>query len=93
MYTVLVTKYYKCHSYLSVNDSSMQIHTGLQHLLILPQQANGLPLELPTLADKLKESGYATHMVGKWHLGCFKKEYTPTYRGFDSFFGKLFFFI
>ncbi len=35
-----------------------QIHTGLQHEVIHPSQPNGLPLEIPTLADKLKEAGY-----------------------------------
>ena len=64
-----------------------QIHTGLQHSIIWPSQPYGLPLEFPTMADFLKSENYSTHAVGKWHLGLYKKEYTPLYRGFDTFFG------
>ena len=60
----------------------------MQHGILRPTSLGGLPLEFPTLPDKLREAGYATHMVGKWHLGYYMKEYVPTYRGFDHFYGK-----
>jgi arylsulfatase A-like enzyme len=39
-----------------------------------------------TLAEALKERGYATAMIGKWHLGS-TVPYLPTEHGFDSYFG------
>ncbi|WP_242092308.1 sulfatase family protein [Aestuariivivens sediminicola] len=51
-----------------------------------PESTNGLPLSEVTIANVLKESGYATGIIGKWHLGHLP-EYLPTSRGFDYFYG------
>ncbi len=48
----------------------------------------GLPLSERTLADRMKALGYATGMVGKWHLG-YKPALHPLQRGFDEYFGFL----
>lgn len=49
---------------------------------------HGLPLSQITLANLLKSAGYATGIVGKWHLGM-TPEHHPQKRGFDEFFGFL----
>ncbi|XP_037511383.2 arylsulfatase B [Rhipicephalus sanguineus] len=60
---------------------------GLQHIPIQPGQPFGLDLNYTLLPQHLKSLGYETHLIGKWHLGCYRDEYTPTQRGFDNFFG------
>nr|XP_006816973.1 PREDICTED: arylsulfatase J-like [Saccoglossus kowalevskii] len=60
---------------------------GSQHKVIDPNRPHGLPLGLTTLPEKLKETGYISYAVGKWHLGFCNKDYLPTSRGFDKFFG------
>jgi arylsulfatase A len=47
----------------------------------------GLPDSEWTLAEALKDSGYKTHMVGKWHLGYKQKKFLPVNQGFDTWFG------
>lgn len=47
---------------------------------------HGLNLNEVTIAEILKSRGYATGMVGKWHLGD-AKMFLPTRQGFDSYFG------
>jgi arylsulfatase A-like enzyme len=49
-------------------------------------QGLGLPLSEVTLADVLKENGYATAAIGKWHLGN-RPQFHPNRRGYDEFFG------
>lgn len=51
-----------------------------------PRTPYGLPLTETTMADRLKAQGYATCIVGKWHLGI-TPELLPMKRGFDEFFG------
>lgn len=63
------------------------IRYGLQSTPIQPGQPYGLDLKYTLLPQHLKRLGYETHLIGKWHLGSYRYEYTPTRRGFDSFYG------
>ncbi|HEX8325775.1 MAG TPA: sulfatase-like hydrolase/transferase [Tepidisphaeraceae bacterium] len=51
-----------------------------------PRRTDGLLLGERTIAEDLRDRGYATAIVGKWNLGTLP-EYNPTRRGFDEFFG------
>jgi arylsulfatase A-like enzyme len=62
---------------------------GLQTLVIFPSHSYGLPTDERTLPQALKEAGYQTAMVGKWHLGHADRKYWPQDRGFDHFYGNL----
>lgn len=64
-------------------------HTGV-YSVVRPQTHWGLPLEERTLAQALREAGYETAIVGKWHLGEFEEAYRPTRRGFDHQYGHWF---
>ncbi|MDI1339886.1 sulfatase-like hydrolase/transferase [Polaromonas sp.] len=46
----------------------------------------GLPPEVPTLPSLLRESGYNTALIGKWHLG-YPPAFGPQRSGYDEFFG------
>ncbi|CAK9304792.1 unnamed protein product [Gordionus sp. m RMFG-2023] len=60
---------------------------GLQQNGLRPLESNAVSLNYTMMPEKLKELNYSTHMIGKWHLGYCNKNFTPTSRGFDSFFG------
>lgn len=46
----------------------------------------GLPPEIPTLPSQLKQAGYNTGLIGKWHLG-YPPSFGPQRSGYDEFFG------
>jgi len=60
---------------------------GLQTLVIFPNHLYGLPTDERTLPQALKDAGYRTLMVGKWHLGHADRKFWPNNRGFDHFYG------
>lgn len=62
------------------------IRIGMERHVIFPANKHGLHTDEVTIADLLKDNGYATACVGKWHLG-HEKPFLPTSQGFDSYFG------
>lgn len=66
--------------------------TGRYHVrmgintVFFPQSKDGLDVSEVCVAELLKEHGYATACIGKWHLG-HQPEFLPTRRGFDYYFG------
>ncbi|XP_055695304.1 arylsulfatase B [Lutzomyia longipalpis] len=63
------------------------VHLGMQHTVLYAAEPRGLPLKEKLLPEHLRNLGYVNHIVGKWHLGHYKKVYTPLYRGFDTHVG------
>ncbi|MDE2833000.1 MAG: sulfatase [Bacteroidota bacterium] len=67
----------------------LPVRTGMAHdriRVLFPPSEGGLPASEITIAEGLKQRGYATAAIGKWHLG-HRAEHLPTRHGFDEFFG------
>ena len=54
--------------------------------VLFPDSKGGIPASEVTLAEALKQGGYSTACIGKWHLGHLKP-FLPTSNGFDYYFG------
>ena len=59
---------------------------GNKNRVLFPNSPGGLPSEEFTIAELLKQAGYHTACIGKWHLGHLP-EYMPLRHGFDYFYG------
>ena len=66
----------------------LPVRTGMygNRSVLFPDNAGGLDPKEITIASALKEYGYKTACIGKWHLGHLQ-EYMPTNHGFDEFYG------
>ncbi len=63
-----------------------RLRGGLEEPIAGASKGLGLPVEHPTLPSLLKDAGYHTALIGKWHLGR-PPEYGPLKSGYDRFFG------
>lgn len=63
-----------------------RLRGGLEEPLARAGQQHGLPPEHPTLPSLLRAAGYATALIGKWHLGA-APNFGPKKSGYDYFFG------
>jgi arylsulfatase A-like enzyme len=55
--------------------------------VLQPADTKGLPVDALTIPKVLKGAGYATALVGKWHLGHVAPHWPPMVYGFDAFHG------
>jgi arylsulfatase A len=74
----------KFHNYSSWKDEAEHSFPKVYPLTI-PKQLGQFPLERTTFAERLKEKGYATSFIGKWHLGP-DHDQLPDKQGFDHTF-------
>ncbi|XP_023316845.1 arylsulfatase B-like [Trichogramma pretiosum] len=63
------------------------VRMGLQGLPPNVAEPRGVSLRERLLPEYLKELGYVTRLLGKWHLGYYSDAHLPTSRGYDSFEG------
>jgi arylsulfatase A-like enzyme len=63
-----------------------RLRVGLEEPISGSSQNVGLPPSHPTLPSLLKQVGYGTTLLGKWHLGSLP-DYSPLKSGYDHFFG------
>lgn len=87
---VRFNQFYVPHAVCSASRAALMTGTYANRLEIfgaLDHTAkHGLNPEETTIAEMLKANGYATGMVGKWHLG-HQAPFLPTEQGFDSYYG------
>ena len=65
-----------------------RLEVGLQEPLTVRSPPVGIPPGHPTVPALMRDAGYETALIGKWHLG-WRPEFHPNRHGYDEFFGSL----
>ncbi|XP_046466733.1 arylsulfatase B [Neodiprion pinetum] len=63
------------------------LRAGMQGIPLTTGERWGIPVDIPLFPGHLRNLGYTTRLLGKWHLGYYTVDHVPTQRGFDSFVG------
>ena len=71
------------------DDGPLSPPYGMQTGVIPSGGLYGVPTDEWLLPQALKDAGYETALIGKWHIGHAKPEYWPLQRGFDYFYGAM----
>lgn len=83
-------RYTRHYTYSTCSPSRAALLTGMNPARLgFNPNGRGISPDITTLADNLKEQGYRTHHVGKWHTGDTLPAAYPDAQGFDSWFGFL----
>ena len=72
----------------SLMTGRLPMHVNSLNTIKVWSPVGSLPLEMTTLAEKLRAQGYSTHHCGKWHLGSATAAQLPISRGFTSSLGE-----
>ncbi len=91
---VRLTQFYSASSVCTPSRAALMtgrlpIRSGMcsdRRRVLFPNSGGGLPADELTIAEALREQGYATACIGKWHLGHLP-QFLPTRHGFDLYFG------
>ena len=85
---IILSQAYSLHmctpSRASVLTGRHPVTFGFHDSIHRPDRAYGLPINQRLVSQDLKQLGYATHIIGEWHLGFCNTSYMPTSRGFDT---------
>ena len=90
---LVLTQFYSASPVCSPSRAALltaryQTRSGIWPGVITANAVGGLPHNETTIAELLKNVGYNTAIVGKWHLGVGEKGmYLPKYQGFDYYLG------